>query len=50
MSTIANSSAIRTGWAKGAMTTDVPRRTRRVARARAAASTASEGQMPYEEK
>jgi hypothetical protein len=46
MSTIAHSSAMRTGWAKGAMTTDVPIRTRRVSRAIAAARTPSEGQIP----
>ena len=50
MSTIAHSSAMRTGWAKGATTTAVPIRTRRVSRASAAASTASDGAMPYGEK
>jgi hypothetical protein len=38
---------MRSGCANGAITTVVPRRTRRVSRAMAAAGTARDGQMPY---
>ena len=50
MSISAHSSAIRSGCSKGAMTTAVPMRARRVSRASAPASGASEGKMPYGEK
>jgi len=46
MSTMAHSSAIRSGCSKGATTTEVPMRTRRVSRAIADAIGASDGQMP----